>query len=80
MSINSVSIKTAGRNGVRKSVLEAIRQGHWDFEPENVQEGHFDSTAAMPGTEEKLLVMAERVQEGLPLWHGEDRTEYADEV
>jgi hypothetical protein len=68
-----------GGNGVRKSVLEAIRQGMWDFEPEKVQEGLFDSTAAMPGTDEKLSVMAERVREGLPLWHGNDRTEYDDE-
>jgi hypothetical protein len=28
----------------------------------------------MPGTDEKLEVLAERVRAGLPLWHGNDRT------
>jgi len=66
-------------NAVRKSVLEAIRQGEWDFEPEKVQENNYESTVAMPGTDEKLSVMAARVEAGLPLWHGSDRTEYDDE-
>ena len=64
---------------MRKSVLEAIRLGQWDFEPENVQEVHFNSTGAMPGTDEKLSVMAKRIRDGLPLWHASDRTEYDDE-
>jgi hypothetical protein len=61
---------------VVKSVLEAIKQGVWDFEPEVVEEKRFDATAAMPGTDEKLEVLAERVRSGLPLWHGRDRTDY----
>ena len=65
-------------HGARKSVLEAIRQGEWDFEPEKVQEINYDSTGAMPGSNEKLSVMAARVEAGLPLWHGSDRTEYDD--
>ncbi len=64
---------------VHKSVLEAIREGFWDFEPKKVEEDLFDPTGAMPGTREKLAVMAERVKSGLPLWHGGDRTEYDDE-
>jgi hypothetical protein len=61
---------------VVKSVLEAIKQGVWNFEPERVEEQSFDSTRAMPGTDEKLEVLAERVRSGLPLWHGGDRTDY----
>ena len=33
----------------------------------------------MPGTDEKLQVLAERVRSGLPLWHGEDRMDWDDE-
>jgi hypothetical protein len=65
---------------VVKSVLEAIKQGDWDFEPATVEEQSFDSTSAMPGTDEKLRVLAERVRSGLPLWHGQDRTEYDSEA
>lgn len=61
-----------------KSVLEAIKQGEWSYEPESVTEEHFNSTLAMPGTNEKLSVLAARVEAGLPLWHGHDRTEYDD--
>ena len=56
-----------------KSVLEAIRMGFWDFEPPEVESDLFDSTDAMPGTKEKLRVLAERVRGGYPLWHPEDR-------
>jgi hypothetical protein len=59
---------------VVKSVLDAIKQGVWDFEPDAVEERCFRATRAMPGTDEKLEVLAERVRAGLPLWHGNDRT------
>lgn len=61
-----------------KSVLEAIKQGQWNYEPEPVDEKRFSSTRAMPGTDEKLAVLAERVRAGLPLWHGCDRKDYDD--
>ena len=60
------------------SVLEAIRLGYWDFEPEDVAEAQFESTEAMPGTNDKLAILAKRVQEGLPLWHSCDRTDYEE--
>ena len=55
-----------------KSVLEAIRMGIWDFEPE--ESGHSDehATLAMPGTQKKLDELARRVEQGLPLWHPAD--------
>ena len=56
-----------------KSVLEAIKMGLWDFEPPEVDCGRFDPADAMPGTKEKLSVLAERVARGLPLWHDADR-------
>lgn len=59
-----------------KSVLEAIRSGDWDYEPAPVDQRRYTPTRAMPGTTEKLSVMAARLQAGLPLWHGKDRTSY----
>ena len=58
-----------------KSVLEAIKMGFWDFEPPEVPSCHFDGTDAMPGTREKLEVLAKRLQAGLPLWHPLDRSD-----
>ena len=62
-----------------RSVLEAIKQGDWDFEPSNQQVVHLKATAAMPGTDEKLNVLAERLRQGLPLWHPSDRLSYDEE-
>lgn len=61
-----------------KSVLEAIREGNWNFEPVEVETSAFSATQAIPGTREKLQVLAERVRSGLPLWHESDRTDYED--
>lgn len=58
------------------SVIEAVKMGMWDFEPDAQEASGFDATAAMPGTDEKLVVMAERVRQGLPLWHPADRRTY----
>ena len=55
------------------SVLEAIKEGHWDFEPEEMGREQFRATGAMPGTRAKLSILAERVRMGLPLWHPSDR-------
>ncbi len=56
-----------------RSVLEAIKMGIWDFEPQDVEFRSFDASDAMPGTPEKLLALVERAKRGLPLWHVEDR-------
>lgn len=58
------------------SVLEAIKQGIWDFEPDSRESGSFHATGAMPGTDRKLEVLAQRIQQGLPLWHPSDRSDY----
>ena len=33
---------------------------------------------AIPGTEEKLNILAERARAGLPLWHERDRADYEE--
>lgn len=58
-----------------RSVLEAIKMGIWDFEPLEVEFTKFDAADAMPGTREKLSLLAERAQRGLPLWHTKDRND-----
>ena len=60
------------------SVLDAIRDGMWDFEPQQLKSDEYSATKAMPGSRAKLDVLAERAQRGLPLWHDEDRLEYDD--
>ncbi|MEX2173101.1 MAG: hypothetical protein WD872_01980 [Pirellulaceae bacterium] len=61
-----------------RSVLEAIKLGVWDFEPTGEAAVGIRGTAAMPGTVEKLDVLAERLSNGLPLWHPSDRVSYDD--
>jgi hypothetical protein len=63
---------------VANSILEAIKLGVWDFEPKTVDETKYHATEAVPGSREKLSVLAERVALGLPLWHGSDRQDYED--
>jgi hypothetical protein len=64
---------------VTKSVLEAIREGIWDFEPQDVNCEQYAATRAVPGTREKLRVLAERAHAGLPLWHARDRADYEEQ-
>lgn len=56
-----------------RSVLEAIKMGIWNFEPSEVAVNRYSGTNAMPGTQEKLNVLADRIRSGLPLWHPRDR-------
>ena len=60
------------------SVLEAIREGIWDFEPDKTDQQEYASTKALPGSDEKLDILAERIRRGLPLWHPKDRRTYDD--
>jgi len=65
---------------VPNSVIDAIRQGIWDFEPKEAVPREFDCTDALPGTSQKLSILAERLREGKPLWHPEDRLTYGDHL
>jgi hypothetical protein len=48
------------------------------FQPPDVEPSGFDATAAIPGTREKLAVLAARASAGLPLWHDHDRADYEE--
>jgi hypothetical protein len=65
-----------GVSSMFKNVLDAIRDGDWLFEPDEVDPKLYPATRAIPGTEEKLEVLAARVRAGLPLWHKSDRPDY----
>ena len=60
-------------------VLDAIKQGEWNFEPPGPATSEIRATGAMPGTVEKLDVLAERLRLGLPLWHPRDRMSYDED-
>lgn len=56
-----------------RSILKAIKERDWAFEPEVIAEDSFESTTALPGTNEKIDELAKRARNGLPLWHSADR-------
>ncbi|MGD9722363.1 MAG: hypothetical protein AB7O59_12735 [Pirellulales bacterium] len=62
------------------TVIEAIRMGLWDFEPKDLESEEFEACSAMPGTPDKLRILAERVRQGLPLWHPADRSDCDEEA
>ena len=76
--LDSLILDFVGDEIVPRSVLEAIKDGHWDFEPEKTETASYASTKALPGTDEKLEILANRVRRGLPLWHPSDRRTYDD--
>jgi hypothetical protein len=61
---------------VPNSILDAIKLGIWDFEPQSLAGNRYAATEAMPGTQEKLDILAQRLESGQPLWHPSDRKEY----
>ena len=69
----------SGGKNVPTSVLEAIKMGFWNFEPELVEQAGYNATTALPGSREKVEILAARAQEGLPLWHNDDRNDYDSE-
>jgi hypothetical protein len=74
----SYSPAKMGDGHMFRNVLDAIRDGDWMFEPEEVDPALYPSTSAVPGTEEKLAVLAARAEAGLPLWHHADRPDYEE--
>lgn len=60
-----------------RNVFEAILEcGHdEDFAP--MERDEFVATDAPAGSRTKLDVLAQRVKMGMPLWHPEDRHDYA---
>jgi hypothetical protein len=60
-----------------RNVFETIlKYGHdEDFAP--VESEEFSATDAPAGSRNKLEVLARRIEQGLPLWHPEDRPDYS---
>lgn len=65
---------------MRRSILEAVQDGDWAFEPLPCDVAQYEPTAAMPGSKEKLSVLQGRLQRGLPLWHPSDRRFFCEEA
>ncbi len=59
------------------NVFEAIlKYGHdEDFSPS--EENDFSCTDAPAGSAKKIEILRRRVEQGQPLWHGEDRADYS---
>ena len=59
------------------NVFEAIlKYGHdEDFAPKKSHDSR--ATQAPAGSNEKIEVMRRRIEQGVPLWHGEDRADYS---
>ena len=58
-----------------KSILDAIKMGLLDFEPAEMDFSQFEASDAMPGSDEKIRTLAERIRRGVPLWHAADRSD-----
>ena len=60
-----------------RNVFETIlKYGHdEDFAP--TENDEFSPTQAPAGSRQKLDVLAQRIEMGLPLWHPEDRPDYS---
>ncbi|QDV68317.1 hypothetical protein Poly24_20260 [Rosistilla carotiformis] len=65
---------------MRRSILEAVQEGDWAFEPVPCDKEQYEPTGALPGSPEKLHVLQGRVQKGLPLWHPSDRRFFREET
>ena len=60
-----------------RNVFQAIDKfGHdEDFAP--METNDFECIEAPAGSDEKLRVLAARIEAGLPLWHHDDRPDYS---
>ncbi len=53
--------------------LVPLNRHVWTDDPRDADTLTFQPTEAIPGSEEKLLVLIKRLDAGLPLWHPSDR-------
>ena len=76
---NTFLISCKGIHSMQKvqNVFDAILTfGHdEDFKPTETDE--FEATAAPAGSDAKIAILRCRVEEGLPLWHQNDRVDYS---
>ena len=54
------------------SILEAVKMGLWDFQPHTVDYRELEASDTMPGTREKLDILAEHLRRDSPKWHSDD--------
>ena len=59
------------------NVFEAILKYGHDEEFDPIVSEEFEATSAPAGSETKIEALRRRVEEGLPLWHEEDRADYS---
>ncbi len=60
-----------------RNVFDAIREfGHDEFFTPREDED-FVPTTAPAGSDEKIAILARRIELGLPLWHPLDRSDYS---
>jgi hypothetical protein len=59
-----------------KNIYQAV-DAAGEFEPDEARE--FEPTSTEPGSREKIEVIRSRLEQGLPMWHPQDRVhEHAD--
>ncbi len=57
------------------SILEAVKRGLWDFQPHTVDYNELEASDAMPGTREKLDILAEHLRRDVAILHFNDSLE-----
>ncbi len=62
---------------VKRYRTQRLALEEWDNTADQKPPDHFKPTDAVPGSAEKLEVLARRVELGLPLWHEKDRKDYS---
>jgi len=61
-----------GKMTMANSILEAMKMGLWDFLPHTIDYNELEASDAMPGTREKLDILAEHLRHHLPIWPVDD--------
>ena len=59
------------------NVFEAILKYGHDEDSKPIASEEFEATNAPAGSETKIETLRQRVEQGLPLWHEEDRADYS---
>ena len=55
------------------SILEAVKMGLWDFLPHTVDDRELEASDGVPGTREKLDILAEHLRrDRRPIWPVDD--------
>jgi hypothetical protein len=57
---------------VANSILEAVKMGLWHCLPHTVDYDELEASDAMPGTREKLDMLAEHLRRAVPVRHFDD--------